>query len=157
MSTLGIETSSGRFDMNNTINAASKLGQGSLQGPERGHSLSLGLPQAYKSCTQRGPCPLSSEPGVVSVPTDPPLLPPQLQTELLVRHFSPCALLLLSPKQGGYTFQQERCRLDRGRTSWLTAGWCEIPERAARETLFFRAFKTWQALSPFGTQGATAP
>lgn len=48
MSTLGIETSSGRFDMNNTINAASKLGQGSLQGPERGHSLSLGLPQAYK-------------------------------------------------------------------------------------------------------------
>lgn len=48
MSTLGIETSSGSFDMNHTINAASKLGQGSLQGLERGHSGSLGPPQAYK-------------------------------------------------------------------------------------------------------------
>jgi len=30
MSTLGIETSLGRFDMSDTINTASKLGQGSL-------------------------------------------------------------------------------------------------------------------------------
>lgn len=89
MSTLGIETSSGRFDTNNTINTASKLGQGSLRGPERGYSRSLGPPQAYKLIMQtKGPCPLLSEPGVVSVPTDPPPLPPRLQTERLVRHFS---------------------------------------------------------------------
>lgn len=58
MSTLGIETSSGRFDTSNTINAASKLGQGSLRGPGL-----LGPPQAYKLIMYtKGPCPLLSDP-----------------------------------------------------------------------------------------------
>ena len=100
MSTLGTETSLGRFDMNNTINAASKLGQGSFRGPGRGHSHSLGPPQACRLImhTNRALSSLvraGGEGGAVSVPTDPPPLPPWLQTECLVRHFSLCALLIL--------------------------------------------------------------
>lgn len=57
MSMLGLETSSRRFDTSNTINAASKLGQGSLRGPG-----SLGPPQAYKLIMYtKGPCPLLSD------------------------------------------------------------------------------------------------
>lgn len=107
MSTLGIETSSGRFDTNSTVTRLLNWVREASEALREDIPHSFGPPQAYKVIVHtKGPCPLLSEPGVVSVPTDPPPLPPRLQT-VPGEAFQPlCFVIPGPPEQGGVHFSK---------------------------------------------------